>query len=173
MMPNDGRINTYTSGCPKIQNRCCHRSGSAPAATSKNCAPNTRWKLSKKRATVITGIAKSSRNCTTVIIHVKIGIFMSVMPGARMLSTVTMRLMAPVSEAIPAIWRPSAQKSTPWLGENTGPEFGAYMNQPPSAAPPRNHDRLTTMPPPSTHQKPNALRRGNATSRAPICSGMK
>jgi hypothetical protein len=64
-------------------------------------------------ATVITGTAKSRRNCTTVIIHEKIGIFMSVMPGARMLSTVTIRLMAPVSEAMPAICRPSAQKSTP------------------------------------------------------------
>jgi len=68
----------------------------------------------------MTGIANSNKNCTTVIIHVKIGIFMSVMPGARMLSTVTMRLIAPVSEAIPAICKPSAQKSTPWLGGKPG-----------------------------------------------------
>jgi hypothetical protein len=129
--------------------------------------------MSRNSATVMTGIAKSSRNCTTVTIQVNTGIFINVMPGARMFSTVTMRLIAPVRDAIPVICRPRAQKSTPWLGEKTGPEFGAYMNQPPSAAPPRNHDRLTTIPPASRHQKPNALMRGNATSRAPICSGMK
>ena len=39
---------------------------------------------------------------------VNTGIFMSVMPGARMLSTVTTRLMAPASEAMPVIWRPRA-----------------------------------------------------------------
>ena len=122
---------------------------------------------------MMTGTANNSKNCTTVIIQVKIGIFMSVIPGARMLSTVTIRLMAPVNDAMPAICKPNVQKSTPWLGENTGPEFGAYMNQPPSAAPPRNHDKFTTMPPAKRHQKPKALMRGNATSRAPICNGTK
>ena len=42
----------------------------------------------------------------------------SVMPGARMLSTVTIRLTAPASEAMPVISRPSVQKSMPWVGEN-------------------------------------------------------
>ena len=32
--------------------------------------------------------------------------------------------------------------SMPWVGENGTLEFGAYMNQPPSAAPPRIHDVL-------------------------------
>ena len=72
----------------------------------------------------------------------KIGIFISFMPGARMLRTVTIRLIAPVSEAMPVICRPRAQKSMPWLGENSTLAFGWYMNQPPSAAPPRNHDVL-------------------------------
>ena len=39
----------------------------------------------------------------TRVIQVKIGIFISVMPGARMLRTVTIRLTAPVSEAMPVI----------------------------------------------------------------------
>ena len=73
----------------------------------------------------MTGIANSNRNCTTRIIHVKIGIFIRLMPGARMLSTVTMRLMAPVSDAMPVICRPNAQKSTPWLGENGRLVLGA------------------------------------------------
>ena len=53
------------------------------------------------------------------------GIFMSVMPGARMLSTVTIRLTAPVSEAMPVMSRPRAQKSMPWVGEKITLVFGA------------------------------------------------
>jgi hypothetical protein len=102
-----------------------------------------------------------------------IGILSKVMPGARMLSTVTMRLIAPVSDAMPVICRPRLQKSTPCVGENNAFAFGWYMNQPPSAAPPRNHDVFKKMPPNKKHQKPNALRRGKATSRAPICNGTK
>ena len=90
-----------------------------------------------------------------------------------MLSTVTIRLMEPMSEAMPAICRPTVQKSTPLEGEKTGPEFGAYMNQPPSAAPPRNQARLSTTPPMTRSHRESAFRRGNATSRAPICSGRK
>ena len=71
------------------------------------------------------------------------------------------------------ICSPSAQKSTPCVGENGTEEFGAYMNQPPSGAPPRNHDVLRKMPPKRKHQKPNALIRGKATSRAPICNGSR
>ena len=121
----------------------------------------------------MTGSENTSRNCTTRIIHVNTGIFMKVMPGARMLSTVTIRLIDPMSEAIPAICRPMVQKSTPFEGEKTGPEFGAYMNHPPSAAPPRNQARFSTIPPMTRSHRDRALRRGNATSRAPICSGRK
>ena len=163
----------YTSGWPKIQNRCCHSSGSAPASTEKNVASNVRWNISRNRATVMTGIANSSRNWITRTIHVSTGMRISDMPLVRMLSTVTIRFTAPVSEAIPVICRPSAQKSMPCDGENGRLEFGAYMNQPPSAAPPRNHDALTNSAPNKKDQKPNALMRGNATSRAPICNGRK
>ena len=109
----------------------------------------------------------------TSIIQVKTGIFIIFMPGARMLRMVTIRLIAPVSEAMPVICRPSAQKSTPWLGEKIGLAFGWYMNQPPSAAPPRIHEVLRKMPPTRKHQKPKALIRGKATSRAPICNGTR
>ena len=173
IIPKAGRINTYTSGCPKIQNKCCHNSGSAPCATSKNVAPYERWNMRSTRATVITGSEKTSKNCTTKIIQVNTGIFMKDMPGARMLRTVTIRLMEPINDATPATCKPMIQKSTPLLGEKMGPEFGAYMNQPPSAAPPRNHDALRTIPPTTSSQSDSAFKRGNATSRAPICSGKK
>ena len=109
----------------------------------------------------------------TRIIHVNTGMRISDMPLVRMLSAVTIRLMAPVCEAMPVISRPSAQKSMPFVGENGTLEFGAYMNQPPSAAPPRIHDVLMNRAPNRNDQKPKALIRGKATSRAPTCSGRK
>jgi hypothetical protein len=35
------------------------------AATEKNVASNDRWNISRNSATVITGMANTSRNCTT------------------------------------------------------------------------------------------------------------
>ena len=83
----------YTSGCPKIQNRCCHNSGSAPADTVKNVASNVRWNISRNSATVITGMANNNRNWMTRIIHVNTGMRISDMPLVRMLRAVTMRLI--------------------------------------------------------------------------------
>src|SRR5690606_15294462 len=103
--------------------------------TSKNDASNERLNISKNSATVMTGTANNSKNWVTSVIHVNTGIFISVMPGARMLMTVAIRLTAPVSEAMPTICRPSPQKSMPLPGENGTVELGAYMNHPPSAAP--------------------------------------
>ena len=64
-----------------------------------------------------------------------------------MLMTVTIRLIAPVSDAMPVICRPRPQKSMPFVGENGTDEFGAYMNQPPSAAPPRIQEVLMKIAP--------------------------
>ncbi len=74
---------------------------------------------------MITGRASTSSTWTTKIIQVKTGIFIRSMPGARMLSTVTVRLTALTSEAMPAMSRPMVKKSRPWEGENTTPVFGA------------------------------------------------
>jgi hypothetical protein len=82
----------------------------------KKLVENSRSKLSRNRATVMTGMAKSSRNWATRLIHTKMGIRIRLMPGARMLMTVTIRLMAPVSEAMPRICRPKAQNSMLWPG---------------------------------------------------------
>ena len=54
------------------------------------------------------GSEKASRNCTTRPIHTNTGIRNSVMPGARMFTTVTARLIAPADDAMPVINRPSA-----------------------------------------------------------------
>ena len=54
------------------------------------------------------GSEKTSRNCTTRPIQTKAGMRNRVMPGARMLITVTARFTAPVAEAMPVINNPSA-----------------------------------------------------------------
>ncbi len=64
-------------------------------------------------AAVMIGIANSVRNATTSIIHVNTGIRMNVMPGARRLRIVTMKLIADVVDAIPRMMMPTAQKSGP------------------------------------------------------------
>lgn len=79
--PERGRTMMYTSGWPNNQKRCCQSSGSAPSATEKNVASKFRWKSNRNSATVITGTAKRSRNCTTIAIQVKIGIRIRLCPG--------------------------------------------------------------------------------------------
>ena len=60
-MPKLGKIRMYTSGWPKIQNRCCQSNGSAPASTVKKVASNVRWNISRNSATVITGMANTQQ----------------------------------------------------------------------------------------------------------------
>ena len=61
-----------------------------------------------KSATAMIGTAKSSRNEVVSVIHTNIGMRMKVMPGARMLMMVTMKLMADASDDTPRIWIPTA-----------------------------------------------------------------
>ena len=98
----------YTSGWPNIQNKCCHKSGSAPASGLKNWASKSRSNINRNRATVITGSANNSRNWVISSIQVSTGMRISVMPGARMLRQVTMRFMDETSDAMPRICRPMA-----------------------------------------------------------------
>ena len=81
--------------------------------------------MSSTWAAVSTGMANSSRNWVTSDIQVKTGIFIRVMPGARRLRMVAIRLTAPTSDEMPVRNRPMFQKSMPWLGEKVTPLFGA------------------------------------------------
>ena len=62
--------------------------------------------MSRTSATVMTGKASTIRIWVMKLIQVKIGMRIIVMPGARMLMMVTMKLNAAASEATPRIWRP-------------------------------------------------------------------
>ena len=63
-------------------------------------------------AAASTGSASSSRNAVTRIDHTNSGILCRVMPGARMLKIVVMKLIAPMIEAAPARWSEKIAKST-------------------------------------------------------------
>src|SRR5947199_8222054 len=83
-----------------------------------------------------TGRARRSRNVVTRIDHTNSGILCSVMPGARMLKIVVMKLIAPRIEDAPARCSDRIAKSTAGPG---WPEVedGAYSVQapPPPGAP--------------------------------------
>src|SRR3546814_13715006 len=96
---------------------CCHSSGSAPSATLKKLASKRRSKVSRNSATEMTGSEKSSSTWGTSDIQVNTGIFMSVMPGARMLSTVVNRWTDPTSEATPVSGKPKGEKTRQGQGE--------------------------------------------------------
>ncbi len=94
----------YTSGWPKNQNRCWYSSGSPPPAGSKKVVPKLRSVSSMVSAPARTGTASSSRIAVTSIDHTNSGMRCSVMPGARMLRMVVMKLIAPRIDEMPARW---------------------------------------------------------------------
>ena len=111
-MPKPGRIRMYTSGWPKNQNRCWYSIGSPPPAGSKKVVPKLRSVSSMVIAPASTGSDSSSRNAVTSIDHTNSGILCSVMPGARMLKIVVMKLIAPRIEEAPARCSDRIPKST-------------------------------------------------------------
>ena len=74
--------------------------------------PKLRSVSSMVMAPASTGSDSSSRNTVTRIDHTNSGILCSVMPGARMLKMVVMKLMAPRIEEAPARWIDRMAKST-------------------------------------------------------------
>ena len=119
------------------------------------------------------GNASTSRMLVTSVIHTKTGIRISDIPGARILMMVTTKLKPAASDATPSTCKLNAQKSSPCPWLNGAAVRLAYENHPASGTSP-------TMKPPCISNAPNrkvqyekAFSRGNATSRAPIISGMR
>src|SRR5712672_545770 len=122
-----------------------------------------------------TGMASSSKNTVTRIDHTNSGILCSVMPGARMLKIVVMKLMAPRIEEAPARWIDKMAKSTAGPG---WPEVdsGAYRVQPvptPLApgSPSTKVEISSSAKDAGSSQNEMLFMRGNAMSGAPIISG--
>jgi hypothetical protein len=107
-IPNAGNTMMYTSGCPKNQNRCCHKSGSPPWAGLKNWKPSLRESSTMTRSRVRDGRAKISASETASIAKQKRGIRFSDMPGARSLKMVVMKLIDAIVLETPFRISPSA-----------------------------------------------------------------
>src|SRR6202158_3005113 len=174
-MPNAGRIRMYTSGWPKNQNRCWNSTGSPPPSAEKKVVPKLRSVKSMVMAPASTGSDSNSRNTVTRIDHTNSGILCRVMPGARMLKIVVMKLMAPRIDEAPARWIDRIAKSTAGPG---WPEVdsGAYSVQPaptplapgsPSTKVEINNSANDA----GSSQNEMLFIRGNAMSGAPIISG--
>ena len=110
----------YTSGWPKNQNRCWNSTGSPPPSAEKKVVPKLRSVSSMVMAPASTGSDSSSRNTVTRIDHTNSGILCRVMPGARMLKIVVMKLMAPRIDEAPARCSDRIAKSTAGPGMARG-----------------------------------------------------
>ena len=99
-----------------------------------------------------------------------IGIFISVMPGARMFRMVTMMLIEPMMEEAPRMCMAKMPASI------EGPicrVSGAYSVQPAAGAPPGMKKEPASMAPAGIiSQNEKLFMRANAMSAAPICSGI-
>ena len=103
MAPNAGRIMMYTSGCPKNQNTCWNSTGSPPPEASKKLVPKLMSISIMVTTPASTGMTAINRNAVISQVQTNRGIFIRVMPGARMLRMVAMTLMAPMIEDTPMI----------------------------------------------------------------------
>jgi len=110
-IPIAGRIKIYTSGCPKTQNKCCQRMGKPPLETSKKVVPKERSIINSTRAIVIAGKERIIKKAVIKVIQVKTGRRIIVMPGARRLMIVTMKLSEPMTDETPSTCKPSTQRS--------------------------------------------------------------
>ena len=72
--------------------------------------------MSSISAMVMAGKARTMRNDVTSVIQVKTGRRIIVMPGARRLMMVTMKLSAAAIEATPRSCRPMTHMSMAWPG---------------------------------------------------------
>src|SRR4029079_10489644 len=115
---------------------------------------------------------KSSMKAVTSCDQTNRGILCSVMPGARMLKIVVMKLIAPRIEAAPAKWIDKIAKSTAGPGWPILLESGATKIQPApapsaSAVPGRNNESSSSESAPGKSQNEMLFMRGKAISGAP------
>src|SRR5919109_305056 len=89
-IPAAGKKMMYTSGWPKIQNRCRQSSGSPPLAGSKKGMPRARSSSSSRSAAITAGMPIMIMPPVTSMYQAKIGMSARVMPGARVFSTPAM-----------------------------------------------------------------------------------
>src|ERR1700738_5277650 len=180
--PIAGRIAMYTSGWPKNQNRCCHKSGEPPlCATScpftttsgtKKLVPAFRSMSNKMPAEKSTPKASSPRIAVINQAQHVSGMRIIDMPLARISSVVVMKFSALINAPTQNNAMLMTHRSAP--GPSPGPAdcsalSGGYPVQPCSGAPPttKKADSIT-MYPSNVTQNESIFRTGKAMSAAPI-----
>src|SRR4051794_4068850 len=88
-----------------------------------------------KNAAASTGKTRIARIEVTSVFQVKIDMRHMVIPGARIVMIVVMKLTPPRIVPKPLSPRPSTHRLPPTPGENVAPDSGVYANQPKEAAP--------------------------------------
>ncbi len=174
----------YTSGCPKNQNRCCHRMGDPPPrlvrsssftsspAGRKKLVPASRSRSSRTPAESSTPKPNSPSTAVTSHVQQVIGMRISFIPLQRRSRAVVMKLMELIAwprQKI-AILRIQTVWPRPCPGPATRPTAlrGGYAVHPDIGPPPatKNVDSITSRET-SVVQKESMLSTGNAISAAP------
>src|ERR1700676_172146 len=180
--PMAGRIAMYTSGCPKNQNKCCHKSGEPPLCPvswpltvtngTKKLVPTLRSNSSNIPAESSTPNASKPRIAVINQAQQVSGMRIMVMPLARISSVVVIKLSAlinaPMQKSAMLITHKSAPSPSPGPAEGSALS-GGDPGQPCSAAPPPTKTpATTTVYPTNVIQNDSMFRTGKAMSAAPI-----
>src|SRR5687768_16395032 len=101
---------------------------------------------SSAAARVTAGTANSTISAIERIDQAKMGMRLIVIPGARILKMVTMKLTAPTVVDSPVKITPRAQKSMFRPAEKASDVSGTYANQPPSGGRPTRYEEYMKTP---------------------------
>jgi len=170
-IPNPGRIKIYTSGCPKNQNKCWNKIGSPPPEGSKNEVLKFRSVSNIVIAPASTGKDNNSKIVVRNTDHTNRFKRSQVIPGARILITVVMKLIAPKIEDTPATCNEKIARSTPAPACAIGPLNGGYTVQPVPTPDSVIDLDSRKMKEGGRSQKERLFIRGNDISGAPINRG--
>ena len=117
-----------------------------------------------------TGREAISKNAVITQVQTNNGIFIKVIPGARILNTVAIILIAPIMDEIPKICTVNIKNGKASPNCKTR---GGYIVQPPAGPPPFiNNVLISKAKPKGSIQKLILFIRGNAISGAPIIKGI-
>src|SRR5216683_1647827 len=134
--PIAGKIAMYTSGCPKNQNRCCHRRGEPPLCPvswpltvtngTKKLVPRFRSISSRIPAESSTPNASNPRIAVINQAHTVSGMRIMVMPLARISSVVVIKFSAPINAPRQKIAMLVIHRSAP--NPSPGPADGSALS---------------------------------------------
>ena len=175
--PEDGQHHDVDLGVPEEPEHVLVEHDAPALRGDEEMRADGRSSSSSVTAAEIAGSATSSRIAYVSIAQTKSGMRIHVMPGARMLWIVTMKLIAPrsdderedVDREDPVVLAVARARQRHRLGQRRiRPPAGVRARRPS-----RTSSSQSTSPPRRKSQYESALRRGNAMSRAPIISGTR